>query len=79
MTEVQKYGRARLVTDDDIIRRVRCVYRITKVTNTHAEYIILIALPRQQWLLECASKLRNMYSACHVVIWLRLWKIVVNL
>ena len=27
---------------------------ITKVTDTHSEYLILIALPRQQWLSELA-------------------------
>jgi hypothetical protein len=31
---VEKYGRARQVTDNNIIRRVRCAYKITKVTNT---------------------------------------------
>jgi hypothetical protein len=32
--------------------------RITKTTNTHSEYIILIAIPLQQWLHKRASMLR---------------------
>ena len=31
---------------------------ITKATNTHSEYVILIALPLQQWLQERPSLLR---------------------
>ena len=34
---------------------------ITKDTNTHSEYVILIAFPMQQWLHECASMLHYMY------------------
>jgi len=33
---------------------------IPKATNTHSEYVILIALPLQQWLHERASMLRYM-------------------
>jgi hypothetical protein len=29
----------------------------TKATNTHAEYVIRIAFPLQQWLQKCASLL----------------------
>jgi hypothetical protein len=35
-------------------------------TNTHSEYVILIAFPRQQWLCERAPMLRYMYIACLV-------------
>jgi hypothetical protein len=34
---------------------------VTKPTNTHSDYVVLIAFPRQQWLRERASILR--YSA----------------
>jgi len=34
------------------IWRVRFESRITKATNTHREYVILIAFPLQQWLHE---------------------------
>jgi hypothetical protein len=36
---------------------------ITKATDTHSEYIILVAFPRQQWLRERASLLR-LYIHC---------------
>jgi hypothetical protein len=41
------------------IRRMRIACWIIKATNTHTEYIILIAFPQQQWLLERASLLRH--------------------
>jgi hypothetical protein len=37
---------------------------ITKATDIHPEYVILIAFPRQQRLHECASKVRYKYIAC---------------
>jgi hypothetical protein len=36
---------------------------LTKATNTHSEYVILIAFPQQQWLHELASMLHYMYIA----------------
>jgi hypothetical protein len=39
---------------------------ITKATNTHSEYVTLIAFLQQQWSQECASLLRYMYIACLV-------------
>jgi hypothetical protein len=50
----KKYGTARQATDDNIIRRMRFVCGVTKATNTHSQYVILIAFPRQQWLRERA-------------------------
>jgi len=41
-------------------------YWIPKATNTHAEYVILISLPLQQWLHKRASLLLYTYAACHV-------------
>jgi hypothetical protein len=35
-----------------------------KATNTHSEYVILIAFPLQKLLLERASMLRYTYTAC---------------
>jgi hypothetical protein len=58
--------RVRQTTDDNIIQRMRFACWITKVTDTHSECVILIALPRQQWLREYASKLRYTYIACLV-------------
>jgi hypothetical protein len=45
---VEKYGTARQDTDDNIIRRMRLACWITKDTDTHWEYVILIAFTRQQ-------------------------------
>jgi hypothetical protein len=53
----KKYGRARRATDDNIIRRMRFARWVTKATDTHSEYVILIAFPRQQWLRERALML----------------------
>jgi hypothetical protein len=39
---------------------------IPKATNTHSEYVIIIAFPLQQWLRERASTLRYTYIACIV-------------
>ena len=39
---------------------------ITEATHTHSEYVILIAIPQQQWMHERASVLR--YSALPVLL-----------
>jgi hypothetical protein len=49
--------------DNRVIRRMRFACRITKATNTHFEYVILIAFLRQQWLNERASMLHYIYIA----------------
>jgi hypothetical protein len=54
----KRYARARQATDGNIIRRMRFACWITKATDTHSEYVILIAFPRQQWLRERATMLR---------------------
>ena len=43
------------------IGRMRTACWIPKATNTHSEYVTLIAFPQQQWLQEHASVLRYMY------------------
>jgi hypothetical protein len=55
---VEKYGGAREATDDNVTRRMRFGCWITKATNIHSEYVILIAFTRQQWLREISSMLR---------------------
>ena len=42
------------------------VWGITNATNTHSEYVKLVAFPLQQWLRERASKLRDCLS-CQVL------------
>jgi hypothetical protein len=56
---VEKCGTARQATDDNITRRMRFACWITKATDTHSEYVILIVFPRQHWLRERASILRS--------------------
>jgi len=56
---VESYGTATQATDDKIIRHMRFACWITKATNTHSEYVILIAFPLQQWFGERASLLRS--------------------
>jgi hypothetical protein len=46
---------------------MRCACWIHKATDTHSEYVTLIALPWQQWLRERASLLRYTYIACLIV------------
>jgi len=43
---------ARLSTYDNIIWHMRLACWITKITDTHSEYVILIAFPQQQSLCE---------------------------
>jgi hypothetical protein len=46
---VEKYGRARQATDDNITRRMRIACWITKATDTHTEYVTFIAFTLHQW------------------------------
>jgi len=48
------------------IWRMRIACCITKATNTHSEYVIIIAFPLQQWLHESALVLSYMYITCLV-------------
>jgi hypothetical protein len=50
-------------THDDIIRSMRFAYRVTEATDTHSEYVILIAFPLQQRSRERATILRSTYVA----------------
>ena len=48
LDNVEKYCRAKQVADDNIIWRVGFALRITKATDTHLEYVIVIAFTREQ-------------------------------
>jgi hypothetical protein len=63
---VEKYVRAREATDDNIIWHMCFACWVTKATDTHIEYLILVAFPRQQWLLEHVSMLCYTCIACLV-------------
>jgi hypothetical protein len=60
---VEKIKTHFMFTDDNTIRRMCCACWTTKATEKHSEYVILIALPREQWLHERASVLRYTYTA----------------
>jgi len=60
---MEKYGRIRQATRDNIIRNMRFACWIVKATSTHSEYVILTAFPLQKWLHEGASILRYTYIA----------------
>jgi hypothetical protein len=50
------------------IWRMRVACWIPKATNTHSEYVILVAFPLQKWLHERASMLRYTSIAYHAHI-----------
>jgi hypothetical protein len=68
LNNVEKHGTARQATDGNIIWRMRLAHWITKATDTHSEYVIHIAFPRQHWLRTHASVLRYTYIACLVLV-----------
>ena len=47
------------------VRRMRIASWIPEATNTHSEYVIIIACPLQRWLHERISVLRVTYFTCH--------------
>jgi hypothetical protein len=55
---VEKYGKAGQATYGNTIRCMLIECWITKVTDTHLEYVIITAFPWQQWLSERTSILR---------------------
>jgi len=54
---MEKYVTARQSTEVSIIQRTCITCWMTKATDTHSEYAIFPALPRQQWLRERISVL----------------------
>jgi hypothetical protein len=75
---VKKCSRDRHATDDNIIGHMCFACWIVKAANTHSEYVILIALPWQQWLQERSSMLCYMYNACFAVFCIgmvAIWKL----
>jgi hypothetical protein len=63
---MEKYYRPGQATYDSVIRRMRIACWIPKATNTHSEYVTLIAFPWLQWLHERVSVLRCKYIVCLV-------------
>jgi hypothetical protein len=60
------HGRARHITEVNIIERMCFACWVTKAIDTYSEHVILIAFPLQQWLYESASMLRYTYIPCLV-------------
>ena len=58
--------RAKQTTEDNIIQCTRIACWIPKTTNTHSQYVIIVAFALQQWLQERASLLRYHYIDCLV-------------
>jgi len=52
---METFGIAGHVTDYNIIWRMRITCWLTRAADTHSEYVISNAFPRQQWLRERAS------------------------
>jgi len=61
------YGTSRQVTDDYKTERMRFACWMTKATDTHSEYIIIV-VARQQWLREWCSAWRYTYIAFLVTL-----------
>jgi hypothetical protein len=55
---VEKYCRAGQATDDNVLCHMGFAW-MTKATNTHSEYLILIAFPQQQCLCQLSSALHS--------------------
>ena len=64
---MEKYGTARLATDDNV-RRMRFTCWITKATKTQSAYEYLLLFPGQYWLREHVSMLRYTYSTFPVLL-----------
>ena len=52
--------------DDNAIWRMHFACWLTKATDTHSEYLIVIAVPLQEWLHEGTSILRYIFDICFV-------------
>ena len=52
---VEKYGRTRQATDDNIVWGTRIACWILKATHANSEYVIFIAFALKQWLQEHTS------------------------
>jgi len=61
---LEKYCGAGQARDDNIIRCMLFAWWINKATETHSEYVILIAFPLQHWLHEHVSVFSYMNTAC---------------
>jgi hypothetical protein len=61
---VENFDTARQAADYSLIQRMRIVCWVPRATNTHSEYVMLLAFPSSQRLRERASELRYTYIVC---------------
>jgi len=73
---VGKCVSARQVTGDNIRELMSFVCRITKATDTHSAFLMLVTFSRQYLLRERASLLRYTFIAC--LIHLGLWRYIAS-
>jgi hypothetical protein len=59
---VEKYGRSRQTTDDNTIWRMRFTCWITRASDTHSGFVLIIYFPWKHWLRERASVLHYTYT-----------------
>ena len=57
---------ARQAIDNNVVWRMRFACWITKATDKYSEYLIVIAVPLQEWLHEGTSMLRYIFDICLV-------------
>ena len=69
---MENYSRGGQATDDIIIRRMPIACWVTKATDTHSQYVIFIAFPRQQWLRELSS-VSTFVLTLPVFLMLKIW------
>jgi len=65
---MKNYGRSGEATDFNIRWRTRFAWLITKATDTHPEYVTIIAFRRQKWLSGRVSNLclDLLYFCCYI-------------
>jgi hypothetical protein len=66
---VEKYGIDRQATDDNITRRMRFAFWITKAIDTHSEYVVLTSLTRKNGYANAPQWYVYMHSVCLVRFW----------
>jgi len=59
---LEKRDTARQPKEDNVIRHKRFAWWITKTTDTHLEYALLMAFQWQQWFCKGTSVLRYTYT-----------------
>ena len=64
---MENYCRVGQAADNNVIWHMHIACWLTKATDTHSEYVIIIAFPRRHWLRERASVIHSTYIASLVL------------